>query len=194
MPTPFLHTPVLILVLIFFELYGTSVSKGECGPKLNAAPTSFYTAKTAEISAAQPVTIQVGASRTLMLKIENTSKQGMLYTLMAYPVSGSQLRPYCTDSGGVDASSSVILEIKEVSFAEDLILKLVSSPKSEGLYIVYSDLNPKRPFSTKDVVRRNLYVFIFGNAPLASSARANVEAATRIWRDAGVDFKPVYRE
>ncbi|QHO72332.1 hypothetical protein ACH79_06525 [Bradyrhizobium sp. CCBAU 051011] len=118
----------------------------------------------------------------------------MLYQVIVHRVGGSISSAYCVSSGGLTPSGTVTVKIKEAPLGDDVIVQITTSANPKAKYTIYSDLNAQRDFSTREVVRRNLYVFKFKNAPLASTSRAHVEAAIGIWRDAGIDFQPVYRD
>lgn len=56
----------------------------------------------------------------------------------------------------------------------------------------FESITPSDP--TCDVtICRPLYVFVFENAPMAATAKAETEAAIAIWLKAGIRFTPVYR-
>jgi len=107
--------------------------------------------------------------------------------------NGSIINSYCYQLENLPYQSSRTMRIDGVPFSDDLKFQIQTNPAADVAYTWYSDLDPTKTFETKDVIRRNIYVYIFEGAPLESTARAHVEAAVGIWRNAGVDFKPVYR-
>jgi hypothetical protein len=138
---------------------------------------------------------KVGSSRKLYVEIRNDSKNSaLLYTVIVFPVGGLIARFYCTAVGGVLASEKVVVDVSNAPLLDDLMINITGSAGSQGSYTIYSDLPAIRSYQTKEVIRRNLYVFVFDNAPLRATARLHVEEAVRIWREVGVDFKPVYKD
>jgi len=180
----------MIYFLVFLYFCCSSIAKAACIDPIEHLSTDMLPAGAGELESGASVLIDVTAKYHAAIRIKNPSRKALALSLAVHRKNAVSFNCQ-SDTVALRAGQEMLLDIPVLWPVSSLRL---SSPATGAnfSYEIHSDIHRNFHNRPEEIIERPLYIFAFDNHPEHRRVKRHIGRAIRIWKSAGIHFKPFY--